>query len=306
MTPQWFRLAVLVAAASPLLVPGLAGAAAEGTGFAVLALAAAVPLGWLGTPTLLHPGAAAVGYFTAARLLGDAQALPLALLAAAAGGAGLGLVAGATLRPLVAATGTSAGDPDDRRGSRWVVVVATLTVSAATVVLVGRRALTTVIAPPVFLGIDLGAGRTRYVFGLLVVAAVITGLDRFRALPSGRALAVLGGWPQWALRSGIEPQRAWIAGLALSGLVAGVAGALIGITRGVVPAGGSMPDLGVGVAALGAVLMGGGHRLPEVALAAIVLAVVARGAGVPVEVLGGVALLAAAVPAARAGLRGDR
>lgn len=208
---RW-RSALVVVAVAALWPYVLTDPAAHRTGAQLLALvlvglSLTLTVGWLRVVSLYQPAAAAVGAGVTAALVSAGQAAPVALAAAAVGGAGVGLV---TL-------GIAVSDP-----RRWLPLVS-LAVTAVAAVLVDATVLR-VVTRPVVLGVDLAVDRTLYLVGLVIVAAACTLVVRLRETDAGRRLLALGADEAFAERSGVPRRPTWAEGIAASGALAGVAG----------------------------------------------------------------------------------
>lgn len=121
-------------------------------------------------------------------------------------------------------------------------------------------------------GSDVGRGIPVPVLILLGVGAALSGLAR--ATRFGRHVFALGGNPEAAVRAGIDARRATLAVFALSGLLAGLAGA---ITTARLDAGtnsmGTLTELSVIAAAVlgGTSLAGGAGSVGAAILGAVVM-----------------------------------
>jgi ABC-type branched-subunit amino acid transport system permease subunit len=110
------------------------------------------------------------------------------------------------------------------RRPRVLMPVTSLLVTAATVALLslgGGRP----VARPTFVGIDLSGERTTYIVVVLALAAAYRLVVTLREGDVGRRLLAAGWAPGVARLSGVDPAASLRAGVALSGGLAGLAGA---------------------------------------------------------------------------------
>lgn len=202
---------VVLAVAWPFV---LAGPAAWRTASQILALvlvglSLTVTVGWLRVIALFAPAAAVAGAGATIVLISG----PVLGFAAAA-------VAGA-------ATGLLALAPASANPRRWLPVTS-LVLTVAGVLVMPR--LFRPVTPSGLFGLDLTDDRVLYLVGLAVVIAACAGVARLRLSTPGRHLVGIG------TDDGVEePQRWWVAGVALSGGLAGAAGYLTALLHHGVP-----------------------------------------------------------------------
>jgi branched-chain amino acid transport system permease protein len=182
------------------------GATVAVTGLVALSLT--ISVGWLRLLTLYQPAALAAGAWTCAWALSAGQTLPVAgALATAAG-----------IMPALVALALCGRRP------RLLMPVTSLLVTAATVALLSLGAGRPV-ARPTFVGIDLSGERTIYIVAVLALAAAYRLVVTLREGDVGRHLLAAGWAPGVARLSGVDPAASLRAGVALSGGLAGLAGA---------------------------------------------------------------------------------
>jgi ABC-type branched-subunit amino acid transport system permease subunit len=271
--------ALATAAVWPFLVPstaahrvGVLAAAAALVGLSLL-----VAFGWLRAVTLYQPGAAGAGAWVAAAMLGGGHALPLALLAAAVTGGVIAVLALALAGP----------------HPRALLPVSSLLVTGAVSLVFLPGQIVRPFARPVLLGADLAGDRALYMLLLGVLVAGSAMIATLARSDVGRRLAALGADQRLALRSGVNERMAWLQGIALSGALAGLAGAALTVLQR------GLPELGQFSVALAAAylaipLVGGAWSLPGVLAAAAGFAVLPAVAGTHGLVVGGTAALLAA------------
>lgn len=204
---------VVLAIAWPFV---LAGPAAWRTASQVLALvlvglSLTVTVGWLRVMALFAPAAAVAGAGATVVLIGGGRP-GLGLAAALVAGAAAGLLALA---------------PASANPRRWLPVTS-LVLTVAGVLVMPR--LFRPVTPSGLFGLDLTDDRVVYLVGLAVVIAACAGVARLRLRTPGRHLAGIG-----ADDGTEEPQRWWVAGVALSGSLAGAAGYLTALLHHGVP-----------------------------------------------------------------------
>jgi ABC-type branched-subunit amino acid transport system permease subunit len=231
---------------------------------ALLGLSLTVTVGWLRLPTLFHTGAMALGAWATMRVLLAGQSVLLALVVAA----GVGAV-----------TGLAALAPVWRRPRPGLVVtslVLSTVIWAVVVPRVGARGFTR----PVIVGIDLGSDRALYLAALVVVLAAAAALGNLHRSETGRRLITLGAAPDLALRCGVRPDVTWAVGVALSGMVAGLAGLVAAVAQQSMPAAAAVSPAAA-VTALAVPLVGGSLWATGSLVGAATAAVAARLVGSP-------------------------
>lgn len=230
----------------------------QAVALALVGLSAVPTLGWLRTPAILHPAASTAGAVTAAVLLARGQVLPLAIVAAGAAGAALGLLA---LAPVLRTP---------RRG-----LPATALLSALLVAGVATRLPAPAFARPTVLGVELAGDRALYLTVLLLVGAVLAVLHGLRRSGAAVRLAAVGAGGDLAARSGVGTTTPWLEAAALSGAVAGIAGVVTAVLNQGSPAAGTLTP-GAVVVGLAPALLGGAAWPSGVVVAAAALAVLQR------------------------------
>lgn len=204
---------VVVAVAWPFVLAGPAAwrTASQALALMLIGLSLTVTVGWLRVIALFAPAAAVAGAgVTVVLLARDHPVLSLA------GAAGAGALAG------LLALAPAAGNP-----RRWLPVTS-LVVTAAGVLVMPR--LFRPVTPSRLFGADLTDDRVLYLVGLAVVLGACASVARLARAAPGRRLAAIG-----AGERALEPQRWWMAGVALSGGLAGAAGYLTALLHHGVP-----------------------------------------------------------------------
>jgi ABC-type branched-subunit amino acid transport system permease subunit len=256
----------------------------------LLGLSMTVTTGWLRTLGLHAPASAATGAVATTLTLGAGQALPVALV--------LGVVAGASTAALpVVACG--------RR--RDLVPVATLVTTGAVWGLLLPTLRLSPFLRPVFLGIDLGGGRTLYLVAAVLAGAAWSAVANLGRSPVGRRARAVGVDPGWAAATGARSRQTWLGMFALSGALAGAGGCLLAVlAQGIPdPAAGSPAQALVvlAVALLGGAAVAGGAVAGALALGLAPL-LLPRVPDAQVVLAALVLLVVGCVPAARGGLAG--
>lgn len=269
------RVAALVIGIGPLLVPAWAAAGGALAVAALIGLSLVPTAGWLRRPTLYHGAAAGLAAHVTGSLLGGGQSIVVALLWSAVVGAGVGLAVALLLR---------GGVP----GALPLAAVS-LALSVLAWSVLQARVPPRPFAAPVFLGIDLGTPRARY---LLLAGAVLVGgllLERLRVRAAGRGLVATGADPAFAARTGTAPVTAFVGALCLSGGFAGVAGWGAALAAAGLPVAAQFGP-GLTIAYLAVPLLGGTGSSFGVVLGAALLVVPTRLLGADPVVVGGVLL----------------
>lgn len=261
-----------VALAVSAAAPSLAGLALEVAVLALIGLSLDVVLRRLGAVALFHGGAFALAAWLTAWLLARNQSPVVALAAGAlAGGAtGLAVLAG-------------------HRAGRSGLAAAGLGVALAVTALAPPAQLFT---PPVFLGVGLGTPRAALVIAL---AALGAGWWLWRALLEGdlaRWVALAREAPDLLPRAGVPAAGVRGSVLALSGVLAGMAGWAAAIGTLGAPAGRAV-DPAIGLAWLAIPLAGGPGVTGALAGAAVFAGLARAAAAVGVPALALAAPLAA-------------
>lgn len=211
---RWALIAgVVLAVAWPFVLAGPAAwrTASQLLALVLVGLSLTVTVGWLRVIALFAPAAAVAGAGATIVLVGGGHPV-LAFAGAAVAGAATGLLALA---------------PASANPRRWLPVTS-LVLTAASVLVMPR--LFRPVTPSGLFGVDLTDDRVLYLVGLAVVIAACAGVARLRRSPPGRHLAGIG-----TDDSAEEPQRWWVAGVALSGSLAGAAGYLTALLHHGVP-----------------------------------------------------------------------
>jgi ABC-type branched-subunit amino acid transport system permease subunit len=206
MRPVVLALALLWPFAVTTPTAHRTGATVAVTGLVALSLT--ISVGWLRLLTLYQPASVAIGAWACGWALTAGHTLPVA--------GALGVAAG--IVPALAALALCGRRP------RLLMPVASLLVTAATVALLslgGGRP----VARPTFVGIDLSGERTVYLVVVLALAAAYRLVVTLREGDVGRRLLAAGWAPSVARLSGVDPAASLRAGVALSGGLAGLAGA---------------------------------------------------------------------------------
>jgi branched-chain amino acid transport system permease protein len=200
--------------------------------YAVLALALLVLTGWAGQISLGHFGLAGVGAYAAAV---SRLPFPAAVL--------LGTLAGSAAAVLV-------GIPALRlRGLHLAVTSLAFSVSVSAVLLdpdaLGRYLPDEL--PTASVGVTISDGAPYYFFCLAVLMVVTIGVIRLRRTRTGRALVASRDNERAAQSFGVSVVRLRLSGFAVSGALAGLAGALLAyMSHGVSPQNYS-PDLSLAI-----------------------------------------------------------
>jgi ABC-type branched-subunit amino acid transport system permease subunit len=116
------------------------------------------------------------------------------------------------------------------RRTRLLLPPVSLLVSAATAALLSLTG-TRAVARPTFVGIDLSGERTVYLVVAVALAAAYRVVVTLRAGDVGRRLVAAGWAPDLARTSGVNPGATVLGGVALSGALAGLAGAATGLVQ---------------------------------------------------------------------------
>ncbi|HWH31791.1 MAG TPA: hypothetical protein VNU01_03885 [Egibacteraceae bacterium] len=248
--------------------PSLAAVLLEITVLALIGLSLDVALRRVGAPALLQPGAVAAGAWATAALLGRNQSPVIALAAAALAGAVAGLA-------------VLGGHPGGPVGLVFAGIAVAILATAIVPPAPG-------FVPPVFLGVSLASSRATLGVALLALAA---GAALYRATVDGdlgRWLGIARRTPDLVTRVGVSLPAVLGSGLALSGMLAGLAAWAAALGTLGVPA--MRPiDPGVGLAWLLIPLAGGGGVAGALGGAAVFAAVtkIAAAAGVPALAIAG-------------------
>jgi branched-chain amino acid transport system permease protein len=180
----------------------------------LVALSLTVSVGWLRLLTLYQPACLALGAWAFAGALGAGHTLPVAALLGTAAGVVPALVS-------LLASG---------RRTRLLLPPVSLLVTAATAALLSLAG-TRAVARPTFVGIDLSGERTVYLVVALALAAAYRVVVTLRAGDVGRRLVAAGWAPDLARTSGVNPGATVLGGVALSGALAGLAGAATSLVQ---------------------------------------------------------------------------
>jgi branched-chain amino acid transport system permease protein len=224
--------------------------------YALVAISLVVLSGWSGQVSLGQFGLVAAGAVTAARLATQAHAdFILTALAGGLAGAAIALVLGLPALRL--------------RGFFLAVTTLAFAVSTSTLLLTQ-----TWIAPPIsvvrpllFGRIDLENDVSFYYVCLTVLALVLAAITGFRHSRAGRAVVAIRDNPRAAQSYGISPAVAKLSAFALSGFVAGVAGALLAYQQHGLPASQYAPQ--ESLVAFAMTVIGGLGSLPGAVLGAV-------------------------------------
>ena len=195
-------------------------------GFAVVGLSLLVLSGWAGQVSLGQLALAAVGGYVAT-LAGGAWhvPMPLAML--------LGALSAAVVAPLV-------GLPALRLPGPFVAIMTLAFALAVPAVLLNPAllldALPADLERPVLLGLDFQSDRYFYWFSLLVLLAALAVVSGLRRSRLRRALIAARDNSQAAASLGLDVGRVRLEAFAVSGLIAGLGGALLAYLYGGVEA----------------------------------------------------------------------
>ena len=240
---QGRALILVLLAALALLFPFVASAGQiHGGGVVMIYVMISVSLlivtGWLGQINLGQFALVLIGAVLAAGLssrlgLSFWLALPLASLAAAGVAVLLGLAA-------------------LRIQGLWLAPVSLMLAASLPVIVFGESWFNWLLPTggvdrPGLPFIDLTDERTFYYLLLVCAVGVAYGATRFRRSRLGRVAVALRDNEPAALASGIDPLRSRIVALALSGAIAGVAGAFLAIHEQSVDAAGFGPELSLNI-----------------------------------------------------------
>jgi branched-chain amino acid transport system permease protein len=238
----WLRwgaivLAVVVLAYPVVMAPSDVGTATRVCIDAVLGVSLLVLTGWGGQISLGQLAIAAVGAYVAA-LVSAGTGISFVF------GVVLGAMAGAVAALLV-------GLPALRvRGLALAVSTLAMALTVSLVLVSGNylgQALPATVQRPVLLGLDLDDQRVFYYLCLAVLGGVLALITALRRSRTARALIACRENEQAARALGVNPARVRLIAFALSGALAGLAGALLAYNEHGVHAPDLTPELGVAV-----------------------------------------------------------
>lgn len=219
--------------------------------YALVALGLTLLTGWAGLVSLGHFALLGLGAYVAARTGDAGWALPAAMLTAGAVAAiaavavGLPAVRSRGLVLAVATLAVAMAAPSWLFRQSWLSEGATGNAAYRDVRLPGIGAVDT--------------PQARYYLVLAVVGSAVLGLGALRRSAPGRALVAVRENERAASAHGLPPVRVRVSALAVSGFLAGVAGALWAAVQGNFSFQAFAPTLSV--AMLAAVVVGGAGRL---------------------------------------------
>jgi branched-chain amino acid transport system permease protein len=237
---SWLRwgaalIAVVVLASPVLMSPGDVGTATRVCIDAVIGVSLLVLTGWGGQISLGQLAVAAIGAYVAALLsAGTGVSFIAGVLAGAAAGAVAALLVGVPALRL--------------RGLNLAVSTLAMALTVSLVVISGNylgQALPATVQRPVLLGLDLEDQRVFYYLCLVVLAAVLAGTAALRRSRTARALIACRENEQAARALGVSPTRVRLVAFAVSGALAGLAGALLAYNEHGVHAPDLAPELSV-------------------------------------------------------------
>jgi len=230
-------LAVAVLAYPIVMSPGDVSTASRVAIDAVLGVSLLVLTGWGGQISLGQLAVAGVGAYVAAMLSGGgAGSFVVGLLAGALSGGAAALLVGLPALRL--------------RGLNLAVSTLAMALTVSLVVISANylgAALPSVVQRPVLLGLDLEDPRVFYYLCLLVLAAVLAVTAALRRSRTARALIACRENEPAARALGVSPARVRLIAFAVSGALAGLAGALLAYNEHGVHAPDFTPELGVAV-----------------------------------------------------------
>lgn len=232
---EWLLVAAL-AALWPFAFPdaNLHRAGVQLLAVVLVGLSLTVSVGWLRVVSLFQPASVGAGAWATMLLFAGTHSLPLGLplvvVAAALVGAAVAVVA---WLPVL-------------RRPRLGLALSSLLVTLAAwglLSLVPSRPF----QRPVFLGFDLAGDRTLYLWVLAGVVTVALLVENLRDTGVAARITAAAGAPLLAVRSGVDPRTGWLQGVALSGALAGSAGAVFALLDQGMPAVSRFtPAVGVG------------------------------------------------------------
>ncbi len=230
-------LAVLVVAFPIVMSPNDVATATRVSIYAVLGVSLLVLTGWGGQISLGQLAIAGIGAYVAALL---SAGTGLSFVVGVIAGAGCGAVAALLV-----------GIPALRlRGLNLAVSTLAMALTVSLVVISANylgASLPGVVQRPVLLGLDLDDQRVFYYLCLAVLAAVLAGTGAMRRSRAARALIACRENEAAARALGVSPARVRLLAFAVSGALAGVAGALLAYNEHGVHAPDLTPELGVAV-----------------------------------------------------------
>jgi len=238
----WLRwgailLAVVVLAYPVVMSPNDVATATRVCIYAMLGVSLLVLTGWGGQISLGQLAIAAVGAYVAALVsAGTGLSFLVGVLAATACGALAALLVGIPALRL--------------RGMNLAVSTLALAVTVSLVLISGNylgQALPDTVQRPVLLGLDLDDQRVFYYLCLGVLALVLVATAALRRSRTARALIACRENEQAARALGVSPTRVRLVAFAVSGALAGLAGALLAYNEHGVHAPDLTPELGVAV-----------------------------------------------------------
>ncbi len=238
----WLRwgavaLAVVVLAYPVLMSPSDVETATRVCIFAMLGVSLLVLTGWGGQISLGQLAIAAVGAYVAAlAAAGTGVSFVVGVIAGAAAGAVAALLVGIPALRL--------------RGLNLAVSTLAMALTVSLVLISGNylgQALPGSVQRPVLLGLDLDDQRIYYYLCLALLASVLAATAALRRSRTARALIACRENEQAARALGVSPTRARLIAFAVSGALAGMAGALLAYNERGVHAPDLAPELSVGV-----------------------------------------------------------
>jgi branched-chain amino acid transport system permease protein len=239
---SWLRwgaavIAVVVLAYPIVMSPNDVGTATRVCIDAVLGVSLLVLTGWGGQISLGQLAIAGIGAYVAALLsAGTGVSFVIGVVAGAAAGAVAALLVGIPALRV--------------RGLNLAVSTLAMALTVSLVVISGNylgQALPGTVQRPVLLGLDLDDQRVYYYLCLGVLAAVLAITAAMRRSRTARALIATRENEPAARALGVSPTRVRLIAFAVSGALAGVAGALLAYNEHGVHAPDLTPELGVSI-----------------------------------------------------------
>jgi branched-chain amino acid transport system permease protein len=238
----WLRwgavaLAMVVLAYPVLMSPSDVETATRVCIFAMLGVSLLVLTGWGGQISLGQLAIAAVGaYVAAVAAAGSGVSFVVGLVAGAAAGAVAALLVGIPALRL--------------RGLNLAVSTLAMALTVSLLLISGNylgQALPATMQRPVLLGLDLDDQRVYYYLCLGLLAAVLAATAVLRRSRTARALIACRENERAARALGVSPTRVRLFAFAVSGALAGLAGALLAYNERGVHAPDLAPELSIGV-----------------------------------------------------------